>query len=85
MNFGTWDVRSQQDRIAEISSKGISKVSDPVAVQEVRWNKAGSQPADGYTFFYGNTNANRHLGTGLFVHKGITSEIKRIVCYLREY
>jgi hypothetical protein len=37
------------------------------------------QPADNYTFFHGNGNANR-LGTGLFsfVHKGIMSAVKRV-------
>jgi len=34
-----------------------------VAVQEVRWDNGGSQPADNYTFFYGNGNADIHLGT----------------------
>jgi hypothetical protein len=28
--------------------------------------------------FYGNWNANHHLGTGFFVHKGIISAIKRV-------
>jgi hypothetical protein len=41
-----------------------------VAVKEVRWDEGGSQPADDYTFLYGNGNANHHLGTGFFVHKG---------------
>jgi hypothetical protein len=35
----------------------------------------GSQPADDYTFFCG---INRHLGTGLYIHKGIISLIKRV-------
>jgi hypothetical protein len=32
----------------------ISKISDLVGAQEVRWNKAGPQPADDYAFFYGH-------------------------------
>jgi hypothetical protein len=28
------------------------------------------------TFFYGNRNANYHLGTGLFAHKGTRSVVK---------
>jgi len=42
---------------------------DPVAVQEIRWLKGGSEPAGGYTFLYGNGNTNRHFGTGFVVHK----------------
>jgi hypothetical protein len=51
---------------------------DLVAVEEVRWDGGGSQPADDYTFWYGNGYANHDLGTGFFVHKGITSAVKRV-------
>jgi len=51
---------------------------DLVAVQEVRWVEGGSQPADEYALFYGNGKANRHLGAGFFVHKEITSAVKRV-------
>jgi hypothetical protein len=36
---------------------------DLVGVQEVRWDKGGTEPADDYTCFYGNGNADHHLGT----------------------
>jgi hypothetical protein len=39
-----------------------------VAVKEVRWDEAGSQPAD---IFYGNVN--HHLWTGFSIHQGIGS------------
>jgi hypothetical protein len=29
-------------------------------------------------FFYGNGNADHHLGTGFFVHKGTISAVKRV-------
>jgi hypothetical protein len=35
------------------------------------------QPANEYTYLYGNANVNRHLRTGLFVHKTIISAVKR--------
>jgi hypothetical protein len=47
-----------------------------VEVQEVRRVKDDSQPVGDYTFFHGNGNADRQLGTGSFVHKGIISAVK---------
>jgi hypothetical protein len=33
--------------------------------------------AGSYTFFYGNGNENRQLGTGFFVHKRILPAVKK--------
>jgi hypothetical protein len=49
-----------------------------VGVQEVRWDRGGSEPAGEYTFFYGKGSENYELGTGLFVHKRIISTVKRV-------
>jgi hypothetical protein len=49
-----------------------------VAVQEIRWVEGGSQPADDYTFFCENVNANHHLGTGFFIHKVIITAVKKV-------
>jgi len=49
-----------------------------VAVQDVRWDRGGSQPADEYTFFYGSGNANRHIGIDFFLHEGTISAVIRV-------
>jgi hypothetical protein len=37
-----------------------------VGVQEVTWDKGGSELADYYTFLCARGNTNHHLGTGFF-------------------
>jgi hypothetical protein len=49
-----------------------------VGAQEAKCDKGGTEPADDCKFFYGNGNANHHLGTGFLVHKGIISAVKRV-------
>jgi hypothetical protein len=35
-----------------------------VGVQEVRWDKGGTERAEDYTFFFGEGNEDHQLGTG---------------------
>jgi hypothetical protein len=49
-----------------------------VGVQEVRWEKGGTERAEGCTFFYGQGNGDHRLGTGFLVHKGIKSAVRRV-------
>jgi hypothetical protein len=44
---------------------------DLIAVQEVRWDRGGSQPANDYTFFYGNRSTNHYIETKFSVNEGI--------------
>jgi exonuclease III len=37
---------------------------DLLGVQEVKLDKGGIETAEDYTFFYGNGNADHHIGTG---------------------
>jgi hypothetical protein len=58
-------------------AKEISKCKlDLMGVQEVRWNRDGTEPAE-YTFFYGKGIENHELGTGFFVHKKIILAVQR--------
>jgi hypothetical protein len=47
-----------------------------MGVQEVRWDKGGTERAEDYTFFYGTRNEDHQLGTGFFVHK--ISAVRRV-------
>jgi hypothetical protein len=75
MRFGTRDIRSLY-RTGSLKTVGreLGKYKlDFVGVQEVRWEKGGTERAEDYTFFCGEGN-----GTGFFVHKRIISAIRRV-------
>jgi exonuclease III len=80
MRFGTWNIRSLY-RIGSLKTVGreLGKYKlDLVGVQEVRWEKGGTERAEDYTFFYGQGNGDHQLGTGYFVHKRIASAVRRV-------
>jgi exonuclease III len=79
MRFGTWNVRSlyRQGSLKKVSGELAKYKLDLVGVQEVRWDKSGTEPAGDYTFFYGNENADHHLGTGFFAHKRSYQQLRR--------
>ena len=49
-----------------------------MGVQEVRWEKEGTEKAEDYSFLYGKGNENHRLGTGFFVHHRIVSAVRRV-------
>jgi hypothetical protein len=55
-----------------------------VGVQDIRWERGGTEPAGDYTIFYGDENENHEWGTGFFiyVYKAIISPVKEgRTCY----
>jgi hypothetical protein len=76
MRFGTWNIRSLY-RLGSLKTVSGEYKLDLVAIHEARWDKGGTESADNFTFFYGNGNADHHLGTGFFVHKGIVSAVEK--------
>jgi len=79
MRFERWNVISlYRAGLLKTIANGTSRYKLHLgAVQEVRWVKCGSHPAEQYTFFYRNRDDSHHLGTGFFVHKVIISAVKR--------
>jgi hypothetical protein len=64
LRFGTWNVRSMY-RAGSLRTlaEEVSKYKlDLVGVQEVRWDKGGTEPAGQYTLFYGKWKQNHELG-----------------------
>jgi exonuclease III len=66
MRFGTWNVRSlYRSGSLKAGTMQLQRYKlDLVGVQEVRWDKGGTEVAEDYTFFYGAGNEDHQLGTG---------------------
>jgi exonuclease III len=57
MRLGTWNVRHYRIGSLTTVAREFGKCKlDLVAVQEVRWEKGGTERAEDYTFFYGQGN-----------------------------
>jgi exonuclease III len=73
MRFGTWNIRSLYRKgTLKTVARELGKCKlDLVGVQEVRWEKGGTERAEDCTLFCGQGNGDHQLGTGFFVHKRI--------------
>jgi exonuclease III len=80
MRFGTWNVRSlHRIGLLQTVARALEMYTlDLVGVQEVSWEKGGTERAEDCTFFYGEWNGEHQLGTGFFVHKRIVSAVRRV-------
>jgi hypothetical protein len=68
---------SVQGRFAE----EISKYKlDLVGVQEVRWNRGGTEPAGEYTLFYGKGIENYGIGTGFSYIRESYQQSRGYIC-----
>jgi hypothetical protein len=58
MRFGTWKVRSmcRAGSLRKVAEEVSKYKLDLVGVQEVRWDRGGTETAGQYTFFYGKGN-----------------------------
>jgi exonuclease III len=85
MRFGTWSIGSLC-RIGSLTTvaRELGKYNlDLVGVQEVRWEKGGTERAGDCTFFYGQGSANHQAGTDFFIFKRIVSAVS-IVEFISE-
>jgi hypothetical protein len=85
MRFGTWSIGSLC-RIGSLTTvaRELGKYKlDLVGVQEVSWEKGGTERAGDCTFFYGQGSVNHQAGTGFSIFKRIVSAV-RIVEFISD-
>jgi exonuclease III len=71
MRFGTWNVKSlcRTGTLKAVARELAMFKLDFVGVQEVRWEKDGTERAEDCRFFYGQGFGDHQLGTGFLVNE----------------
>jgi hypothetical protein len=80
MRFGTCNIRRlyRLGSLKTVATELGKYKLDAVGVQEVRWEKGGTERAEDCTFLYGQGNGDHQLGTGFFIHKTMVSAVRRL-------
>jgi hypothetical protein len=75
MRLGTWNVRSmyRAGSLRAVAEEIAKFKSDLVGVEEVRWDRGGTEPEGEYTFLSGKGNDNYESGTGFFLQENHVS------------
>jgi hypothetical protein len=73
--LGTWNVRSlYRTGSLTAAARELARYKlDLVGVQEVRWDKEGTERAGDYNFHYEKENETHQLGTGFYTPKNSIS------------
>jgi hypothetical protein len=68
LRFGIWNVRSlyRSGSLKTVARELAMYKLELVGVQEVTWDKGGTERAEDYTFFNGAGKENHQLGTIIF-------------------
>jgi hypothetical protein len=77
--FGMWNVRSiyRTGSLKTVVREFRTCKLDLVGVQEVRWEKGGTERAEDHTFLYEEGNGDHQLETVFFINKRIMSAFRR--------
>jgi hypothetical protein len=80
MRFGMWNVMSlyRSGSLTTVARELARYKLDLVGIQEVRWDKWGTDKAGDYIFFFGKGNKNHQLETEFMVHDKMASLFKRV-------
>jgi hypothetical protein len=70
MGFGNWNAKSHYTSGSpKTEARALAECkSDSVGIQEVRWDRGGTEPVDDSTLSYDNWNENHHLGAGFLFY-----------------
>jgi hypothetical protein len=77
MRFSTSNVRSlyRSGSLKTVAARKLGKYKlDLVGVQEVRWDKGGTERVEDYTFRYEAGNEDNQLGTDFFLYIGESNQ-----------